>query len=265
MPPNDNKKKKAEVARANTRRIIEQAPKILIGLFAITGVAYLAGSVYTRSYFSEFGASWILDEVPTTVYFSQSWIPLILILFFGYLATTNLASMESQGNVTGTKRFKVSVAVVQYGPWLLVGFLTMIPLLSGFNWVMPTIVLSVVAITLLLLLFASTLELLVVRFAKAGGHSDLSIAYLSLAVMAVGLYIVPVQLGLNWARVDKQASSSLFKVYLRDDETREYKVLFATGGDKLYVFPSVYEGEYPPVAATAASEVTFIPSDAKTD
>ncbi|NGZ97437.1 MAG: hypothetical protein CV089_15185 [Nitrospira sp. WS110] len=262
MPSKDNKK--AETARANTRRIIEQAPKILLGLFAITGVAYLAGSIYTRSYFSEFRASWILDEVPTTVYFSQNWIPLLLILFFGYLATTNLASMESQGKATGTTRFKVSVAVVQYGPWLLVGFLIMIPLLSGLRWIMPTIVLSVVAITLLLLLCASTLELLVVRFAKAGRHMDLSMAYLSLAVMAVGLYIVPVQLGLNWARVDKQVSSNLFKVYLRDDEAREYKVLFATG-DRLYIFPSAYEGEYPPVEATRVSEVTFIPSDVKTD
>lgn len=70
MPSKDNKK--AETARANTRRIIEQAPKILLGLFAITGVAYLAGSIYTRSYFSEFRASWILDEAPTTVYFSQN-------------------------------------------------------------------------------------------------------------------------------------------------------------------------------------------------
>jgi len=262
MSSKDNKK--AEIARANTRRIIEQAPKILLGLFAITGVAYLAGSIYTRSYFSEFRASWILDEVPTTVYFSQNWIPLLLILFFGYLATTNLASMESQGKTIGTMRFKVSVAVVQYGPWLLVGFLIMIPLLSGLRWIMPTIVLSVVAITLLLLLCASTLELLVVRFAQAGRHMDVSMVYLSLAVMAVGLYIVPVQLGLNWARVDKQVSSNLFRVYLRDDEAREYKVLFATG-DRLYIFPSTYEGEYPPVAATKASEVTFIPSDAKTD
>ena len=129
---------------------------------------------------------------------------------------------------------------------------------------MPTIVLSVIAITLLLLLCASTLELLVVRFAQAGRHMDLSMAYLSLAVMAVGLYNVPVQLGLNWARVDKQVSSNLFKVYLRNDEAREYKVLFATG-DRLYIFPSAYEGEYPPVAATGASEVTFIPSDVKTD
>lgn len=262
MPPSD--KQKVKDARAGARRLIEQVPKILLGLFAVTGVAYLAGSIYTRSYFAEFGASWILDEVPTSVYFSQSWIPLLLVLFLGYLATTNLAVIESLGNLTGTKRFKVSVAVVQYGPWLLVGFLTMIPLLSGLRWVMPTIVLSVIAIVLLLLLFASTLELLVVRFAKAGVHIDLSMAYLSLAVMAVGLYIVPVQLGLNWARVDKQASSNLFKVYRRDDEAREYKVLFATG-DRLYVFPSAYEGEYPPVRAMSASEVTFVPSDAKTD
>jgi hypothetical protein len=158
----------------------------------------------------------------------------------------------------------VSVAVVQNGPWLIVGFLIMIPLLSGFSWTMSAIVLSVVAIALVLLLCASTLELLVVRFAKGGKQIDVSMAYLALAVMAVGLYIVPVQLGLNWARVDKQASSNLFKVYLRDQEATEYKVLFATG-DKLYIFPSTYEGEYPPVAATATSDVTFIPSGAKTD
>ncbi|MDH5348841.1 MAG: hypothetical protein OEW13_13155, partial [Nitrospira sp.] len=154
-----SKNDKAEAARANTRRIIEQAPKVLAGLFAISGVAYLAGSIYTKSYFAEFGASWILDEVPTAIYFSQSWIPLLLILFFGYLTTTNLALIGSQSNLTETKRFKVSVAVVRYGPWLLVGLLIMIPLLSRLGSVIPTIVLSVAAIALLLLLFASALEI----------------------------------------------------------------------------------------------------------
>ncbi len=262
MPSKDNKK--SEAARANARQIIEQTPKVLAGLLAISGVAYLAGSVYTRSYFAEFGASWILDEVPTAVYFSQSWIPLLLILFFGYLVTTSLALIESQGNLTGTKRFKVSVVIVRYGPWLLVGLLTMIPLFSGLGSTIPTIVLSVAAIALLLLLFASTLDLLVVRLTKAGRHMDLSMVYLALAVIAVGLYIAPVQLGMNWARVDKQASSNLFKVYLRDEQTREYKLLFASG-NRLYVFPSEYEGEYPPVVSKTTSEVTFIPSDARTD
>jgi hypothetical protein len=262
MPSND--KKKVEAARANTRRIIEQAPRVLAGLFAISGVAYLAGSVYTRSYFAEFGASWILDEVPTAIYFSQSWIPLLLILFVGYLATTNLALIESPSNLTETKRFKMSVAVVRYGPWLLVGLLTMIPLLTRFGLVTPAIILSVAAIALLLLLFASTLELLVVRFTKGQRDIDLSMAYPALAVIVVGLYVVPVQLGTNWARVDKQTSSNLFKVYLRDDEAKEYRILFAVG-EKLYVFPSKYEGEYPPIVATAASKVTFILPEGKPD
>jgi hypothetical protein len=259
-----SKNDKAEAARANTRRIIEQAPKVLVLLVLISGVAYLSGSVYTRSYFAEFGASWILDEVPTAIYFSQSWIPLILILFFGYLATTNLALIESQSNLTETKRFKVSVAVVRYGPWLLVGLLIMIPLLSRFSSVTFAIVLSIAAIALLLLLFASTLELLVVQFTMADRHSDLSMAYLALAVIVVGLYVVPMQLGMNWARVDKQTSSNLFKVYLPDDEAKEYRILFAAG-EKLYVFPSKYEGEYPPIVATGASKVTFIPPEGKSD
>lgn len=259
-----SKNDKAEAARANTRQIIEQGPKVLAGLFAISGVAYLAGSVYTRSYFAEFGASWILDEVPTAIYFSQSWIPLLLILFFGYLATTNLALIGGQGNLTETKRFKVSVAVVQYGPWLLVGFLIMIPLLSRLGSEISTIVLSIAAIALLLLIFASALELLIVRFAKADRHIDLTMTYLALAVIAVGLYVVPMQLGMNWARVDKQISSNLFKVYLRDDEAKEHRILFAAG-EKLYIFPSTYEGKYPPVVATVASKVTFVPLEDKSD
>ncbi len=259
-----SKNDKAEAARANTRQIIEQGPKVLVGLFAISGLAYLTGSVYTRSYFAEFGASWILDEVPTAIYFSQSWIPLLLILFFGYLATTNLGLIESQGNLTETKRFKVSVAVVQYGPWLLVGFLIMIPLLSRLGSEISTIGLSIAAIALLLLVFASALELLIVRFTKADRRIDLTLTYLALAVIAVGLYVVPMQLGMSWARVDKQTSSNLFKVYLRDDESKEYRILFAAG-EKLYIFPSKYEGKYPLVVATMASNVTFVLPEGKSD
>ncbi len=262
MPSNDDHK--TESARAGARRIIEQAPKVLAGLFGVSGVAYLSGSIYTRSYFSEFGASWILDEVPTAIYFSQSWIPLLLILLFGYLATTNLAVIESHGDLTATKRFKVSVTVVQYGPWFLVGLVAVTTLLTTFDSITPAIVLSVVAVTLILLVFSSALELLVMRFSQADRRIDPSMAYLSLVVIAAGLYVVPTQLGMNWARVDKQASSALLNVYLRGDERTEYKLLFSVG-ERLYIFPTRYEGKYPPVKPAAAANVTFIPLESKTD
>ena len=261
MTSSDNKK--VEEARAGARRLIEQGPKVLLGLFAMSGVAYLAGSVYTRSYFSEFGASWILEEVPAAVYFSQSWIPLLLMLFLGYLATTNLVLIGSQGDLAAGTRFKVSVAVVQHGPWVLMGLLAIIPLLSSLDYITASIGLSVMSILFILFLLASALEILVMRFTTIHRGLDLSMVYVSVAVIAVALYLVPAQLGANRARVDKQETSSLPKVYVRDDVT-EYKLLFAVD-ERWYVFPTRYEGSYPPVKAIAAGQVSFVPSDGRSD
>jgi hypothetical protein len=247
----------AESARDGARRIVENAPKVLAGLAGIGGLAYLAGAIYTKSYFSEFGASWILDEVPMATYFGQSWIPLLLILFFVYLSTTNLALIEHQDNLAESTRFKVSVAIVHYGPWLVIMLLASIMLLSAFDFAAAAIVLSIVSVVLLLLLFGSALELVAVRLSKADRRIDLSMAYLSFAVIAAGLYVVPVQLGVNWARVDRQAESALLRVHLRDDEVTEYKLLFSFG-ERLYVFPARYEGNHPPVRTAAVADVSFV-------
>ena len=118
-------------------------------------------------------------------YFSQSWVSLLLILFFGYLATTNLVLSESPGSLTASTRFKVSVATVHYGPWLCIILLAITPLLSTFDYVTAAIVLSVAAVPLLLLLFSSALELVVLRFSTADRRMDLSMVYLSFAVIAV--------------------------------------------------------------------------------
>lgn len=251
---------KTESSRAGVRRLIEQTPKALAALAALTGVAYLAGSIYTRTYFSEFGASWILEEVPAATYFSQSWVPLVLMLYFGYLATTNLAVIGSQDDVTESFQFKLSVTVVQYGPWFLLALLVMTPLLSTVGYVTSAIVLSIIGVAAILLLCSSALELVVVRFKTRGQLIDLPMVYVAFAVIAAGLYVVPAQLGLNWARVDKQPTSSLLTVYLRSDADQEYRLLFSVG-ERLYVFPTRFEGAYPPVQATAIGNVGFVPPE----
>lgn len=194
------------------------------------------------------------------IYFSQSWVPLLLTLFLGYLAATNLALIEHQGNLTGSRRFKASVAVVHYGPWLFIVLLAATSLLSTLGYVTSAIVLSVISVALLLLLSSSALELLAVRLSNADRRIDLSMAYLSFAVIAAGLYFVPAQLGMNWARVDKQAESTLLKVYVRGDDVTEYKLLFSVG-ERLYVFPTRYEGDYPPIEAASAGNVRFVRSE----
>ncbi len=248
---------KSTSSRAGARRLIEQTPKALVGLAIITGVAYLAGSIYTKAYFSEFGASWILEEVPAAIYFNQSWVPLLLILYFGYLATTNLAVIGDQ-DVTASFQFRLSVILVRYGSWFLLALLVIPPLLSTFGYVMSAIVLSIIAVATLLLLLSSALELVVGRLKTMGRLIDLSMAYIAFAVIAAGLYVVPAQLGLNWALVDKQTTSSLLTVYLRSDAEQEYRLLFSVG-ERLYVFPAKFEGDYPPVHATAIANVHFAP------
>ncbi|NGZ10781.1 MAG: hypothetical protein CV088_15570 [Nitrospira sp. LK70] len=249
---------RSKSSRAGARRLIEQTPKALVGLAALSGVAYLAGSIYTKAYFSEFGASWILEEVPAATYFSQSWVPLLLMLYLGYLATTNLAAIGSQEDVTEGFQFKLSVVLVRYGSWFLLALLVIAPLLSTFDYVTSAIALSIIGVVAILLLFSSALELVVVRFKPMNRLIDLSMAYIAFAVVAVGLYVVPAQLGLNWARVDKQPTSSLLTVYLRSDAEQEYRLLFSVG-ERLYVFPTKFEGAYPPVQAAAIADVGFVP------
>jgi len=233
-------------------------PKALAGLAAVSGVAYLAGSIYTKAYFSEFGASWILEEVPAATYFSQSWVPLLLMLYFGYLATTNLAVIGSQDDLTASFKFRLSVVLVQYGSWFLLALLALTPLLSAFGYVMSAIVLSTISVAAILLLFSSALELVIVRFNTMGQPIDLSKAYIAFAVIAAALYVVPAQLGLNWARIDKQPTSSLLTVYRPNDGEKEYRLLFSVG-ERLYVFPAKFEGPSPPVHAIAISNVSFVP------
>jgi hypothetical protein len=251
---------RSKSSRAGTRRLIEQTPKALAGLAAMSGVAYLAGSIYTKAYFSEFGASWILEEVPAATYFSQSWVPLLLMLYFGYLATTNLAMIGSQDDVTAGFQFRFSVALVRYGSWFLLALLAMTPLLSTFGYVVSAIVLSIIGVAAILLLFSSTLELVVARFNTMGRLIDLSMVYVAFAVIAAGLYVVPAQLGLNWARIDKRPTSSLLTVYLHSDAEKEYRLLFSVG-ERLYVFPARFEGAYPTVQATAIANVGFVPPE----
>ncbi len=260
MPRNDSDKRKS--SRAVAQRLIEQTPKALAGLAAMSGVAYLAGSVYTKAYFSELGALWVLEEVPTATYFSQSWVPLVLMLYFGYLVTTNLAVTGNQDERTVGLGFTFSMAMVRYGSWFLLVLFVTIPLLSTFDAVVSAIVLSIAGIAAILLLFSSALEVVIARSKATGRLGDPLMAYIAFAVIAAGLYVVPSQLGLNWARVDTQPTSSLLTVYLHSDVGHEYRLLLSAG-ERLYVFPTRFKGTHPPVQATSVANIGFVPPDQK--
>ena len=88
---------------------------------------------------------------------------------------------------------------------------------------------------------------------------DLTMAYVACVLIAAGLYVIPTQLGMNWARADKQSPSALLSVYLHGNAEKEYKLLFSVD-ERLYVFPAKYEGQYPPVEGTTATDISFVPT-----
>jgi hypothetical protein len=244
-------------APTGSQRVAEHAPKLLAGMAALTTLAYLEDVIYIRSYFAEFGASWILDKVPTAFFFQRSMIPVLLVLFFAFLTVMDLFSVDRRDGRRAGARFTASLVMLGYGPWLLIALSLLDLGLGGAGYTTGAVAVSTLSLVTLLLMVAAGLDCLIVRLRMPDIRFDRSMIALAMAVVVLGLYLVPARLGVNVGRLDKTPSSStLSTVYFRDDPT-EYKLLFSMG-DRLYVFPARYEGEDPPIDTASAATLEFI-------
>lgn len=254
MPRSNNSN--ADNERGEAQRFAGNVPKALASLAALSTLAYVEGAIYTKAYFSEFDALWILDEIPMATFFERSLIPLLLILFFAFLSLTGLLNIDENSNITSSKRFKAAVLVMKYGPWLFIATSVAGLTLDQFGLATAAFVMAVVSVPLLLLMFASSLEFIMVLWTRADLLPNRSMIYLLFAVVALGLYVVPSQLGANVGKLDRHPTSALPTVQLLDDTT-EYKLLYSTG-ERIYLFPAKYETTYPPIEIASAAKLQFI-------
>lgn len=240
------------------QRLVGTVPKVVAGLIGLGSFAYIVGWFYARSYFSEFGASWILSDVPVLTVLGYSWLPVIIVLFFGYLGVTDLAETESKAEVKDSKRFRASISVFNHGRWVFVILALANPLVVFFGFLPLASFLSMASVFVTVAMATSAIEILVVRLSRTDLKIDLPIAYLSYAIIAFGFYVAPSQMGRNAALLDKLAtSSSLPRVYLRSDEKDEYRLLFSSG-ERFYVFPSDHDTEFPPIRITSPADIKYI-------
>lgn len=235
----------------------EHIPKALAGLAMLSIAAYFEGVLYIRAYFAEFEALWILDEVSMALFFEQSMIPLVLAFFLVVLAIMGLFDMGTKDQEFARIQLKASIAVITYGPWcaLILGAIDFA--LSELDSISAAIVLSMTSVAMLLLLLASVLKLLLLWFQNPDIQFDRSMLLFSMAVLALGLYWVPSQLGGNFGKIDQEpAASTLPSINFREDST-EYKLLFSVN-DRLYVFPAHSRETHPSIKTTSSSTVEFI-------
>ncbi len=242
--------------RREAQRFAGNVPKALASLAALSTLAYVEGAIYTKAYFSEFDALWILDEIPMATFFERSLIPLLLILFFAFLSLTGLLNIDENSNITSTKRFKAAVLVMKYGPWLFISTSVAGLTFDQFGLATAAFAMALVSVPLLLLMFASSLEFIMVLWTRADLLPDRSMIYLLFAVATLGLYLVPSQLGTNVGKRDRHPTSTLPTVQLLDDTT-EYKLLYSTG-ERFYLFPAQYKTTYPPIEVASPAKLQFI-------
>jgi len=240
-----------------TQRHAEHVPKALAALAALTTVAYFEGVLYVRSYFAQFGASWILEEVPMAIFFERSMIPLLLIFFLVFLAVMGLFDIETKEQALASARFKASIAVTTYGPIAALVLGMMDFLLGKLGFLTAAITLSIVSTAIFLLLLASLFKVLRVWFQHRAIQLNQTVLSLSVAAILLGSYWIPTQLGGNFGKLDKDpALSRLPSINLRGSST-EYKLLFSLG-ERLYVFPAHEGGEFPQIETAPSSKVEFI-------
>jgi hypothetical protein len=98
---NNKEIQSAESIFDGTKRLLRGIPQVAAGIVGLSGFAYIIGWVYAQSYFSVFGAKWLITEIPVLTLMSYSWWPVIVVLFFVYLGLTDLAEIESKGSVVG--------------------------------------------------------------------------------------------------------------------------------------------------------------------
>ncbi|MCP9439155.1 MAG: hypothetical protein NNA20_02870 [Nitrospira sp.] len=239
------------------KQFIEQAPKALAGVAALTVVAYAEGVIYTRTYLSEFGALWILDTVPIAVFFERSLLPLLLLLFLVLLAVRGLFDMDQMDPTRTRRRFKASLTTMIYGPWCLLALGVLDFALDMLGYKTQALVASAVSALVLGLLVASGIDYVLVRWRRPDIRLDALMWYPALAAVLIGLYVVPMQLGRNFGKFDKDPFlSTLSTIHLYHDVT-EYRLLFSVG-DRIYVFPTRFEGDSPPIETVSASQVESI-------
>ncbi|MFN3681457.1 MAG: hypothetical protein ACK4VP_05360 [Nitrospira sp.] len=238
-------------------QFVEQAPKALAGMAALTIIAYGEGALYTRAYLSEFGALWLLDSIPMAVFFEHSVLPLLILLFLVLLAVRGLFDRDQTDLARIQKRFTVSLTTIIYGPWCLAGLSLLDFVLDHLGYNTVALIFSATAVLVLLLFIASALDYALVRWQRPDLRLHGVLFYPALAAMVVSLYLVPSQLGRNFGKFDKNpATSSLLTIRLYH-ETSEYKLLFSTDG-LVYIFPIHFEGDFPPIQTVSASQVEAI-------
>ena len=240
------------------KRLLQGISKVAAAIVGLSAFAYIIGWVYAQAYFSVFGAKWLITEIPILTLMGYSWWPIIVVLFFTYLGITDLAEVESKSNIEESRRFKTTRVFLNYGRWVFVVTILADIAIGRIGYPALARILSFISVFIVVAMATCAFEILTFRLSKPSLHINLSIVYLTYAIIFFGIYAAPSRMGKNAALQDKAPENlSLPSVVLRDDPTKVFKLLMSSG-ERFYVFPAKYDAAYPPIQIVTASQIQSI-------
>ncbi|MBN1845213.1 MAG: hypothetical protein JW810_05985 [Sedimentisphaerales bacterium] len=239
-------------------RLLRGIPNVAGFIIGLTGIAYLLGWIYAKSYYEEFGATWLLGEIPLLTILGFSWWPVAIVVFFAYLGISDLAELELHARIENNIRFKISLAILRYGIWVFFSLMILNIFLLHDNVMIGARIVSYLLICVIIAMVTCAIEVLAVRLLNLDKKVDLTLISLSSIVIFFGLYLTPIQMGKCSALNDKDPKlTRLSTAKLKEEPHACYLVLFAKE-DRIYVFPKETRDEYPSIRIVRPEDIISI-------
>ena len=209
-------------------KILSGIPKVASVLISFTAVAAVVGWVQARTYYSQFGASWLVSKLGTVDILSFSFLPIALLAVLLWMGITDL----EEG---GKRRRRYTERVLRYG-WIF--FVVEIPLAFVVNWFdlsSVSVLLSIILVVAYALFAGTAFEALVIAFRYRTLTWRTPHTGLIFGIVLLGLYVVPMQMGITQAKMDLHPENSkLPEVMLQSPAEDAYRLLLASS-DRVYL------------------------------
>lgn len=231
-------------------RLLSSLPQVLSIIIGLNIVAYFVGWICARAYYSEFGAAWLVSEMPIVSLLGYSWIPLVAFVYFVFLGVTDLLESKT--------RCKWTFFVAKNGWWICIILLIGNGISANYYYSRIAYSLSYISALVFIIVAAAFVEATILYLSISDRRLSSFLIYTTWGIVFVGLYLVPTQIGRTTAERDIDPRLTKLQIVRLHESTDTDLRLLLLSGDRIYAFSTEFEGKYPEIRLLHSSQVHSI-------
>lgn len=237
-------------------RVLSTFSKVGGVVVSISGLAYVLGWVYARSYYSDLGAEWLVPALPASQLMGFALWPALTIIFLFYTVVTDMVSLHPDSDLSKSAfswikktYFKGVIGV------LVIGLLKIIFETLGFpvavNICRSAYIVSMVVVTV------SSLVFICIHFSDDKSELNLRIISISGFALFWGVWSVPSEMGKRLAARDLDFERNGLPVVKFKNSSKHHLAISILSNRVYYITP-VEQGITPKVKTAEIDAVDWI-------